>query len=826
MKRATIDFGIDLGTTNSSIAVCNGSQTEIIKNEDNFETTPSAVYMDARGRTFVGRAALGRFSDDRESLNVQVQFKRQMGKADQIHFPSANASRLPEELSAEVLKDLRKNVAQHLSEEVGAAVITVPADFASHQVEATNKAAALAGFRQCIMLTEPVAAAMAYGFEKRPEKSRWLVYDFGGGTFDAALIQVRDGIIQVRDNAGNKFLGGKNMDEAIVDQLLIPAVRAQCGLADFGRAQPRWKSALAKLTFMAETAKIRLSRAQSAEIIIENIDGSGADFEFELERSRMEAVAAPFILQSVRFCRQLLEQNQLGDGDVDRILLVGGPTLMPLLRQMLGDRTTGLGIPLEFSVDPFTVVARGAAVFAATQPLDLPEGGPAAGEYHVRVDYSAIGPDYDPQVSGQVIGGAPSYTGWSIEFVNTTARPAWRSGRLALTQDGRFLATLLAQGSETNHFQIELTDNFGTLQRTTPAVIPYTVNTAPEPNPPLIHDIGVALADNTVETFFKKGTPLPARCRKILRTAAAARPGQQGQAIQIPIIQGNFPRADRNERVGSLDIPIDRLRRELPAGSEVEVTIEVDRSRRYITRAYLPTLGDDGEFEVELIKSQATIDAARLEQEAAAARKRADDLRQQAEQRGDSQAQKLIEDIEQEQLPQELDQCAQAAHHDQDAADRADNLRRGLDARLDAVEAALEWPKLQDEAREEITRSREVAEKHGDEADKRAMRVNIAEVEEALRLKDKAMLRHRLGEMETLKFSILRKMPEFWAGLFLNLEEDARFRGNSEAQRLFGEGRRAILNNNMDALQGICRQLLSLVGSSEAAIAGNIGVTR
>ena len=597
-KRSTVDFGIDLGTTNSSIAVCNGTTVEILKNEDNAETTPSAVWMDGKGRMYVGRVAKDKVDDDTD--NAHQEFKRQMGKEGMKTFKASGRQLSPEELSAEVLKELRKSVSQNMSEEIRAAVITVPADFDAAQVAATNRAATLAGLKQSVMLMEPVAAAMAYGFDKKPEKSRWLVYDFGGGTFDAAVIEVRDGIIQVRDHAGDKFLGGKNIDESIVDKLLAPAASKQLGLANFQRGQEQWRAAFAKLKIEAEKAKIRLSRASSAVIQVTNLNGKGGDFDFELTREQLEGLSSLFIERSISLCQQAMRQNSLGAGDVDRVLLVGGPTLMPLLRQMLADPKNGLGIPLEFGVDPFTVVARGAAAFAATQPLHLPEGGPAKGEYHVKLDYSAIGPETDPQMVGQVIGSAGGdFTGWTIECVNNTSVPAWRSGKLGLTADGRFMASLLAEAGPKNIFQIEVLDGAGSRQRTVPESFPYTVNTAPDPNPPLIHDVGIALADNTMETFFKKGTPLPARSsRNCYRTSAPARAGEAtSQLIKVSAIQGNIPRADRNTPIGSLDIPVAKLKRDLPAGTEVEVKLMIDTSRRIKIEALIPALGDDGEFD-------------------------------------------------------------------------------------------------------------------------------------------------------------------------------------------------------------------------------------
>jgi molecular chaperone DnaK len=826
MKRSTVDFGIDLGTTNSSIALCNGTSIEVIKNEDNAETTPSAVWMDAKGRLYVGRVAKDKV--DADPGNAHQEFKRQMGKSSALNFKSSGRKMLPEELSAEVLKELRKSVSQNMSEEIGAAVITVPADFDSSQVEATNRAAEMAGFRQSVMLMEPVAAAMAYGFDKRPEKSRWLVYDFGGGTFDAAVIQVRDGIIQVRDHAGDKMLGGKDIDHAIIDKLLAPAVSQQLRLSNFQRGQEQWRVAFAKLKIEAEKAKIRLSRAPSAVIHVSDIDGRGADFDFELSRPELESLAAPLILRSIALCRDALRQNSLGAGDVDRLLLVGGPTLMPLLRQMLADEKTGLGIQLEYGVDPFSVVARGAAAFAATQPLDLPEGGPVKGEFHVKLDYSAIGPETDPQIVGQVIGSngsqATDFSRYTVELINTTMRPTWRSGKLGLTCDGRFMGSLLATEGAKNMFQIELLDGTGNLQRTTPENFPYSVNTAPDPNPPLIHDIGIALADNTIGKFFSKGDPLPKRCRQIRYTSSPARVGEANVNLQVTVLQGNYPRADRNVTIGSLDIPVSKLKRDLPAGTEVEVTLEMDVSRRIKTTIFIPVLGDDGEFSADMVQPKTTVPHTKLAPQVKAACDRLDDLRKQAQDKGDPQAQALLADIDREGLPQEVTQCTEAARTDEDAADRADALRRDLDAQLDEVETSLAWPKLVGEAQENMNRVKEVIELHGDVDDKRSLRVHLDEVQEAIRIKDKGMLTQRLDQLDGLKVRVLMKRPEFWVAVFYNIEEQkATFGGNAEALALFAEGRRAIVNSNTSSLEGICRKLWALEPST-AATPGNIGL--
>jgi molecular chaperone DnaK len=265
VTRTTTDFGIDLGTTNSAIAVMNGVEAEVIKNNDGFETTPSAVWIDRRDRLYVGKAAKER--GELDAPNTCAEFKLRMGTTGQAKlFETTGRSMEPEQLSAEVLKSLKRDVAQRLGDDIQAAVITVPAAFELSACDATRRAAELAGLTYVPLLQEPTAAALAYGFQTDADNVFWLVYDFGGGTFDAALINVRDGEFTVVNHRGDNFLGGKLIDWKIVEELLIPAVTRERPLPGFGRGDPRWVGAVNKLKLAAEEAKIRLSRVDSVEL--------------------------------------------------------------------------------------------------------------------------------------------------------------------------------------------------------------------------------------------------------------------------------------------------------------------------------------------------------------------------------------------------------------------------------------------------------------------------------------------------------------------------------------------------------------------------------
>ncbi|PYS70296.1 MAG: 2-alkenal reductase, partial [Acidobacteria bacterium] len=429
------------GTTNSAVALLKGTEVEIIKNNEGQEWTPSAVYIDKNNALIAGRHAKERLESDPK--NAFAEFKLQMGTDAEYVFARNGRKMKPEDLSAEILKSLKADVRQHLGEDLRAAVITVPAAFELPQCEATNKAARLAGIDFSLLVTEPAAAAFAYGFQNQNRNAFWLVYDFGGGTFDAAVIKVRDRIIQVVNHEGDNHLGGKLIDWAIVEKILIPALINQYGLTDLRRGNPKYQKAMAKLKQAAERAKIAASRVNSVEIAIDALcqddQGKLIDFEYDLKRSDIERVAQPFILRSINICRQVLADKRLQIAHIERVLLVGGPTLTPYLREFLADPKEGLGIPLEFSLDPLTVVARGAARFAGTQRDESVSAEPVPAG-HLTIDllnYKPVGNDTEPFVGGRVVSANGEDVGdFTIEFVSTQDRNGWRSGKIPLSPDG------------------------------------------------------------------------------------------------------------------------------------------------------------------------------------------------------------------------------------------------------------------------------------------------------------------------------------------------------------------------------------------------------
>jgi molecular chaperone DnaK len=827
MHRATIDFGIDLGTTNSCIALQQGAEVEIIRNNEGFEYTPSAVAVDRKGRLHVGRRAKEQVEADPD--NAAIEFKLQMGTAVEKVFQRFGQRFRPEELSAEVLKALVGDVRQRTGEEVRAAVITVPAAFEMPQCEATRKAAELAGLTFSPLLQEPVAAALAYGFQGNSDRALWLVYDLGGGTFDAAVIQMRDGMFRVVNHGGDNHLGGKLLDWAIVDELLVPAVGRVYDLTDFRRGNPRWRAAFAKLKWAAEQAKIRVSRDASAEICVEfpGEHGETIQLDYDLKKEEVERLLEPVVLRSLNICKKVLAEKNLTADKIEKVVLVGGPTLTPYLRQRLTDPQDGLGIPLDFRLDPMTVVARGAALFAGTQRLESP--GPAAiqsGQYALELEYRPVGSDPEPLVGGKVVAQAgEDLSGFTIEFVDAGARPPRRSGKIALSAAGAFMTTLWATAGRATVFDIELCDAAGRKRETVPDRLTYTLGIETS-DLPLIHSLGVAMANNEMDVLIAKGTPLPTRKRVVHKLARPLRRGQAGDLIRIPVVEGeNQRRADRNRLIGNLEIAAAQLKRDVPAGSEIEISIAIDASRLLTTRAYIPLL--DEEFEGVIKFAKTAPDLAVLERAVAREKDRLTEVRVKALTIEDVRAQEALEWIDREQMVHDVEAALAAAQGDRDAADKCQNRLLDLKGAIDEVEDALEWPALVAEAEQELESLREIVREYGTGADRTRTAALERETRQTIQNRDPELLRRKVKEVSGLRFRILCEQPGFWIGWLRRIEEQRDGLSNPVlADQLIDRANAAIDKDDVPGLKAAVRQLVGLLpDDQQQELAGYGGTT-
>src|SRR3954453_18520071 len=381
--------GIDLGTTNSVVAAkMEGGHAEVVPNAEGARTTPSVVAFTDDGQRLVGQGAkrqailnpeatvysakrfIGRKWGEEDEEARMVSFRVVRGPSDAIRFEVRGKQYAPEEISAEVLRKLAGDAGKVLGERVTEAVVTVPAYFNDAQRQATKDAGRIAGLEVLRIINEPTAAALAYGLDKQGSETV-LVYDLGGGTFDVSILDVGDGVVEVRSTSGDGHLGGDDFDKRIVDWLAEEFKRDQ-GI-DL-RNDPQ---ALQRLYEAAERAKIELSSTTTTQINLPFItaDASGPKhLNTTLQRSKFEQLTADLIERCRGPVQQALSDAKLTADDIDEVILVGGSSRIPAVQELVR-RLTG-GKDPNMSVNPDEVVAIGAALQAGVLKGEVEDGAP------------------------------------------------------------------------------------------------------------------------------------------------------------------------------------------------------------------------------------------------------------------------------------------------------------------------------------------------------------------------------------------------------------------------------------------------------------------
>ncbi len=807
MPRQTLDFGIDLGTTNSAIAMMEGIVPAIIKNNQGQDTTPSSVGFTKNGVLRLGEAA--RRVQLAQPQDAYTEFKRRMGSDEIYTFHSSGKRLKPEELSAEVLKNLKGDVEQARGEQVEAAVITVPAAFELHQCEATQRAGALAGFSVTPLLQEPVAAALAYGFQKDQEKGYWLVYDFGGGTFDAALIRAEEGIIQVAAHEGDNFLGGSDIDWAIFQQLLLPRLTEQFDLPDFRRGNPRWEVAVQKLKSAIEKAKIeasRSSRAPLVECLFEDAAGAEVDLEqlgVELAQKDIARIAAPIISRSISLVKRLMANKGLACHDLDKTILVGGPTLAPYFRAQL---QAELGPSVDFSVDPMTVVACGAAVFASTQPFS-PKVTVAVpvGTVELALKYKPVGVDADPLVGGCVQAGPEGRLNHTIEFANASS--GWTSGQAPVNADGTFALTLAAERKVRNEYKITLRNAAGQPVKTTPDSIHYTIGAAVEEQP-LIHSIGVALANNKTCRYFDKGVGLPQKRMHEHHTANELLAGDSKSLLRIPVVEGESNQSDRNRLIGQMEIRGDKIRRDVPADQEIQITLKMDESRDIVVDVYIPYLDEEFTTRLSLGRMAAANSVEFLKKRLQNENSRRQMLRRKADEAEERAAAQIITDLEREISFSELERRIREADGDFVICEQCDKLLLEAACRLDEADALIKWPTLVKNTKMHNNSLFQLARECGTPADLQKADEMNDRMQECIRAQNSVRLEAARDEIWTLLCNLRHGHFPYWENHFNWLEPQVpAFSSPEEAQRIVLRGRHALAEKNLTGLRSACHEL-------------------
>jgi molecular chaperone DnaK len=748
MARTKIDYGIDLGTTNSAISRMENGEVRIIKSLDKQkDTTPSCIAFNPKGTLFVGDKAYDSYRSNslkslsnKTPLNAYVEFKRTMGTDKKYHSSYVNKDFSSEELSAEVLKRLKEYVQD---ENINAAVITVPAAFKNNQIDATRRAGKLAGFDHVEVLQEPVAASMAYGLDSKKKDGFWLVFDFGGGTFDAALLKVEDGIMKVIDTEGDNYLGGKNLDYAIVDQLIIPHIQERFSIDDLLSDDIKKEEYRSGLKFFAEEIKNNLSFNPSHNIYVdpgecgEDDEGEEIEIDLTVTQEQLKNVLAPIFQKAIDCSLTLIKRNNLKGSSLDSLILVGGPTLSPTLREMLEKQIC----KPDTSVDPMTVVSKGAALYASTRslPTEIIDKGRTKGKIQIEIGHDGDSVETEEFITLKILedkteGEIPDEVFVEIKRGDN----AWSSGKVEINAIGEVVEVSIVQGV-TNIFEVTLYDSKGNKLESEPTdfkIIPVKIPPATLP-----YNIGIEIKQKTTGKIvfttvkgLEKNQSLPATgTLNGLKTQKQIRPGMDSDFIKIPVYQGEHgsegTRAIYNEHVYDIIISGTDLPALLPENSDVDLTINLDKSQQMTVQAYFPYLDHTSEIEVPTDTVQ-SVDTKWLSNEIRKAKGAVSELKRDGNHSDDAKLKKAESELE------KIEKSFENNKNDVDGKQEVlTNLRKTLKT-IDELNETTEWPKLEAELKEEYYRLEKANKELGNEKTTQVVNQIKNQLEEVIRVKD------------------------------------------------------------------------------------------
>ena len=830
MARTKIDYGIDLGTTNSAISRIENGEAVIKKTETLKDTMPSCVFINKKKMIQVGDAAYNSLRRDKlialknngeGKSNTFIEFKRTMG-TDKTYFSfNLDAELSSEELSSEVLKTLKSFIKD---ENVNAAVITIPAAFKNNQIDATRQAAKLAGFDYIEVLQEPVAAATAYALNSKNKDGFWLVFDFGGGTFDTALIKVEEGIMKVIDTEGDNYLGGKNLDWAIVDEIILPYLAENYVMDSFLHWDDEKKQILRNaMKFYAEEVKIKLSFNESHNVLSdlgdlgEDDEGEEIELDIIVTQSDMERVLSPIFQNAIDLCKTLLKRNNLDNSDLNALILVGGPTHSPVLRKML---TQQICEP-DTSVDPMTVVSRGAAIYASTVDLTEEVKAQTRDRLKIQLDISHESTSVETEefvtikvLKDKTDGEIPS----SILAKIIRSDNAWSSGNIELSATGEVIDVQLIEG-KTNQFEVVLYDSQGHLLACEPnhfSIIQGVSGISSMQVLPYNYGIEIHQRSTQKDIFtqiqgLERNKSLPVTgIRNGLKTPKIIRPGISSDYITIPLYQGEHKsdgtRAIYNEHVYDIKITGEDLPALLPENSDVDLTIFIDKSQKITVKAYFPYL--DHTAEIFVPETKASVDYDFLSEKIEEARENINDL-------NSSNSSKKITDLEER--ISTLGEQLENNPNDEDTKHQVlSNLRKTL-KEIDELTNINEWDNLEEELQNTYDKLKQDAENANDPSFPKVLKQFSDQLNEILRKQDLKLGKELLSQMNTLSFELNRTQHiigiiAYWHHNF----DEFNWKDRMTAKRLLNQAIEKVSQNVSEhEMLMLVREIISLLPESE-----------
>lgn len=816
MARNKIDYGIDLGTTNSAICRMEKGEPVVIKTDVLKDTMPSCISVNKKGSIKAGDSAYNTMKQDKRratkswhkgASNTYVEFKRTMATDTQYPCSNLHKSFSSEELSAEVLKTLKSFVTD---EKFSSVVITVPAKFTVNQKTATMEAAKMAGFKHCELLQEPIAASMAYGVSSEEKDGLWMVFDFGGSTFDAALLKVEDGIMQVFDTEGDNYLGGKNLDYAIVDNIIIPYLQENYAIDGYLQDEEKKEVLRDAMKTYAEDAKNQLSFKDHEDIISnlgdlgEDEDGEEIELDLTLSQAQVFDVMRPYFQKAVDICKNLIQRNNLNGSQITKLILVGGPTHSPLIRQMLREQVTP---NVDTSIDPMTAVATGAALYASTMDAEVSDKEIKVGTVKLDVSYESTTVEMAEYVPVCLAEGSILNRVF-VEFVR--GDKAWASGKVEINSKGDVVELNLLEG-KANSFNISCYDDKGNILPCFPDEITIiqgsVVGAAPLP-----YNIAIARWDRNKKRSvirmakgLEKNKPLPATgVINDLKTTRQLRPGLSSDVLTVPIHQvDDFEEAEGKsaslyEHVADVVITGEDVDTLMPADSLVDVTLKVDSSEQMRLEVRFLATG----FTVEKV-----LDTSK--------KHTMEDTNEQIS-KGFAEAESAMKTLSESgidvnELQEELAAIRTDNENTTEKKEVLNHLRELL-RKIEKLDAGTEWERVEKELREEFDKLEKAQDDLGNERSAQLVDQLRTETDNAIRSKNVQVGREVLEQVTRLFFELtilfqcmgfIRYCNERFASL--------HWKDSLRARQLVNRGMEQINNNpTTEGLRSIAAELSEL----------------
>jgi molecular chaperone DnaK len=829
MTRTKIDYGIDLGTTNSAISRMENGEPTIKKTDTLKDTMPSCVYINKKKSIQVGDSAYNALKRDKlkamgtwnsENDNSFIEFKRTMGTDKKFSSKNLGKEQSSEELSAEVLKTLKSFIKD---ENVNSIVVTVPAAFKNNQIDATRRAGKLAGFEHIEILQEPVAASMAYGLENNNKDGFWLVFDFGGGTFDSALLKVEDGIMKVIDTEGDNYLGGKNLDFAIVDEIILPYIEENFSINSILEDDDKKQILRNAMKFYAEETKIKLSFNDTHNILsdlgdIPGEDDEGEEFELDITVTQEDItrVLAPVFQKAIDTSIKLLERNNLKGNSLESLILVGGPTFSPVLRKMLEKQ---ICTP-DTSADPMTVVSKGAALYASTVSIsdEVREQTRDKTKIQIEIGHEASTVEIEEFVTLKILEDKTDGEIPDAVFAEITrGDKAWSSGKVEINAIGEVIDTQLNEG-KTNVFEVLLYDGKGNLLESEPSSFSI-IQGSKIGSATLPYNIGIELKQKasgkivftTVKGLEKNQSLSATGILNGLKTQKQIRPGMDSDFIKIPIYQGEHDsegtRAIYNEHVYDIIISGADLPALLPENNDVDLTINVDKSQKLSVQAYFPYLDHTSEIDVPTDNVQ-SVETNWLQNEIRKAKGSLEELQQDG---SNPKLDKVSKDLE------TLEQSFNNNKNDVDGKQEVlTNLRRSLKV-IDELGNQTEWPKLEESLKEEFYRLEKINGELGNDKSTEQVNEFRGQLDDVIRSKD-VKLGNQLHEEIHSFFFQLTFVYQLIGFIQQHDEHFGSFnwRDSNKARTLLNRGKQIISENpDVDDLHPVIISLIDLLPMDE-----------